>query len=295
MSRRRQELPDSLELLLDTICNTFGAVIFISMLLAVLAEGRSPNSSSDVSAVADRMLAEQERTNTSARAHLSQLRRLLDEQAELLHAFSDPDSQRLAAEIASAAEAQKTAIETRNEQLGLLAEQEAETAVKRHELAVAEQKRNEIRKQLKKVEDQLAAASKSASRTARTSRVRPAVGSGVSYMLHNGRLFRTARPDGDLDAADCELLQRGTVSVLKPRPAGGLPLPADSTAIRSRFSGFEPRQHYVRLFVSQNSFAEFLAVKDALVELQFEYEVILFEDQAAELFMTSKQINSFVQ
>lgn len=295
MSRRRQELPDSLELLLDTICNTFGAVIFISMLLAILAEGRSPTSNADVSAVANRMMAEQERTNTSARAHLSNLRRLLDEQAELLAAFSDPNSQQLADEITSAAEAQKTAIESRNEQLRVLAEQEAETAVKRHELAQAEQKRSDLRKQLKKVTDALAAASKSAGRTARTSRVRPAVGSGVSFMLHNRRLFRTATPEGEIDSDDCELLTRGTVNVLVPRPTGGLLIPAATPAIRGRFSGFDPRRHYVRLFVAQDSFAEFLAVKDVLVEMLFEYEVILFEDQAAELFMTSKQIKSFVQ
>lgn len=295
MSRRRQELPDSLELLLDTICNTFGAVIFISMLLAILAEGRSPTSNADVSAIADKMTAEQERTNAAARVHLSQLRRLIDEQADVLDAFSKPDSQRLASEIAAAAEATKTSIEIRNEQLGLLAEQEAETALKRHQIALAEQRRSEIRKQLKNVEDQLATASKTTGRTARTSRVRPAVGSGVSYMLHNGRLFRTATSNGELDSSDCELHKRGTASVIVPRLTGGLQLPANSTAIRGRFSGFEPHQHYIRLFVSQDSFPEFLSVKDVLVELQFEYEVILFEDDAAELFLTSRQIRSFVQ
>jgi hypothetical protein len=80
-----------------------------------------------------------------------------------------------------------------------------------------------------------------------------------------------------------------------PRLTGGLQLPANSAAIRGRFSGFEPRQHYIRLFVSKDSFPEFLSVKDVLVELQLEYEVILFEDDAAELFLTSRQIRSFVQ
>lgn len=295
MSRRRQELPDSLELLLDTICNTFGAVIFISMLLAILAEGRSPKSDTDVSDIAERMRAEQERTNAAARVHLSQLRRLLDEQTDLLAAFNNPDSQRLANEIAVATEVRRTSIETRNEQLGLLADQEAEAVHKRHQIAVAEQHLNDTRKQLKKVEDELAAASRATGRTARTSRVRPAVGSGIPYFLHNGRLFRTTRPDGNLDNADCELQKRGSASVVIPRTTGGLPLPAKPAGIRGRFSGFEPRQQFIRLFVSQNSFSEFLSVKDVLVEMQFEYEVILFQDRAAELFMTSQPIKSFVQ
>ncbi len=47
MSRRQMiSSDDSLELLLDTICNTFGAVIFISILASILAQNSAPESAS---------------------------------------------------------------------------------------------------------------------------------------------------------------------------------------------------------------------------------------------------------
>src|SRR5687767_9075560 len=41
MSRRRQQQPDSLELLLDTMCNTFGGIILIALLIALLSRDAS--------------------------------------------------------------------------------------------------------------------------------------------------------------------------------------------------------------------------------------------------------------
>ena len=38
MSRRRSRKQDSLELLLDTICNTFGGVLFIAILVVMLLQ-----------------------------------------------------------------------------------------------------------------------------------------------------------------------------------------------------------------------------------------------------------------
>ena len=50
MSRRRASRQDSLELLLDTICNTFGGVLFIAILVVLLLQqtGGSPDVPSSV-------------------------------------------------------------------------------------------------------------------------------------------------------------------------------------------------------------------------------------------------------
>ena len=36
--RRKNKLPDSLELLLDTMCNTFGAIMFIAISLVIISQ-----------------------------------------------------------------------------------------------------------------------------------------------------------------------------------------------------------------------------------------------------------------
>jgi hypothetical protein len=45
MSRRRQKPLDSLELLLDTMCNTFGGIIMIALLIALLSRDTDANAS----------------------------------------------------------------------------------------------------------------------------------------------------------------------------------------------------------------------------------------------------------
>jgi hypothetical protein len=47
MSRRRQHQPDSLELLLDTMCNTFGGIIMIALLIALLSRDASSENATD--------------------------------------------------------------------------------------------------------------------------------------------------------------------------------------------------------------------------------------------------------
>jgi hypothetical protein len=42
MSRRKRTADSSLELLLDTICNTFGGVLFLAILICVLLRMASP-------------------------------------------------------------------------------------------------------------------------------------------------------------------------------------------------------------------------------------------------------------
>ena len=44
MSRRRREKPDSFELLLDTMCNTFGGIIMIALLIALLSRDASSDT-----------------------------------------------------------------------------------------------------------------------------------------------------------------------------------------------------------------------------------------------------------
>ena len=66
MSRRRRHQPDSLELLLDTMCNTFGGIIMIALLIALLSRDTDANASATQSfrkqlEQAERQTAEAER------------------------------------------------------------------------------------------------------------------------------------------------------------------------------------------------------------------------------------------
>ena len=114
-------------------------------------------------------------------------------------------------------------------------------------------------------------------------------------MLHEGRLHRATTPAGQVDEEDCtQRVQDGTIRIV-PRPQAGLQITGPDADIDAKFQGIQKERQFVRLFVSQNSFAQFIPVKDVLISLNLEYEVILFERNQAELFLSSQHNKSFVQ
>lgn len=296
MTRRRIEIPDSLELLLDTICNTFGAVIFISMLLSLLAGKKGASSDPEMtSELIEQMTTQLERDVAVSRARHTQLQRQVNQQSELLKQFSSPDSIQLAGEIIQATENTMRMLDSRSNQLEILKDQDAESLQKEQELVRQIQQRDNLQRQKDAITRELEAATERLGRKAKISRIRPTSKLGFAYMLHNNRLYRTLTPDGDLDGTDCMELDRDGLQIISPRPTGGLDLEKGEERIGLRFDQLDSRKHFVRLFVSPNSFARFISVKDAMIDRGLEYEVIVFENNEAQLFLSSEPINSFVQ
>src|SRR5687768_3661347 len=91
MSRKSSASSDSLDLLLDTICNTFGGVLFIAMLVIILLN-MSGEKAASVPATPDAQaqLAAAQAEMVRAQTELDQLRRAAAEQAKLASQFSDP-------------------------------------------------------------------------------------------------------------------------------------------------------------------------------------------------------------
>lgn len=85
MSLRRQSQPDSLELLLDTICNTFGGIILIALLVALIA--RDAKVSEDSSRAAKETTEMSQRRLAKANADLEQAQKF---QASLDAKGADP-------------------------------------------------------------------------------------------------------------------------------------------------------------------------------------------------------------
>jgi len=81
MKKRRIRGPgDSLDLLLDTICNSFGGIIFIACLVAILARDTPPARGSAMAAADAEML---ERRIRVAEDDLRQLESLASQQADV--------------------------------------------------------------------------------------------------------------------------------------------------------------------------------------------------------------------
>lgn len=306
MSRRKLVIPDSLELLLDTICNTFGAVIFISILLSLLV--RDSGLRKGVTSLPDEVLAViAARTQEVAEAKSRQaaLEIQMAQQENLLERFASSESKGLANEIRMAVDHQVHLLERKTGVVDELTQAESQALTMQADMkrqAILLQKAQERHRAL---QQEMQQATTLSSRTARIPRIRRTEKFGLAYMLHDGRLYRATTPDGEIDETDCVKGEAGGIVRIAPRGNSGLIVPMESLIhqdhaverhkMQGKFEQIDKARQFVRLFVSRDSFAQFIPVKDVLIEQGLEYEVILFSDDKAELFLSNQLRESFVQ
>ena len=296
MKRRKFIIPDSLELLLDTICNTFGAVIFISMLLSILVrEKGAAQDASGISGEISHVIATRNREIVEARSRQQLLALQVAQQDEVIRRFVNNDSKVIAAEIKQATENRVQLLDKKSDAVENLTNTESQSLGMEAELKEQEQQLQGLERENTRLQQALQNALALSSRSARVPRVRETQKTGIVYMLHEGRLHRVSTPDGQFDSKDCTQREEDGTTRIAPRPQGGLQITGPDTEIDVKFQGIQAGRQFVRLFVSQNSFAQFIPVKDVLIRLSLEYEVILFEQNQAELFLSSEQSKSFVQ
>ena len=306
MSRRKLVIPDSLELLLDTICNTFGAVIFISILLSLLVrDGGVRKGIASLPEEVSAVIAARNQEIAQAKARQMALELQLAQQQDVLDRFASAESKGLANEIMAAADNQVQLLEQKTEVVDGMTQAESQALTMEATMKQQALKLQQTQQQHKALLQEMQQTTTLSSRTARIPRIRRTEKFGLAYMLHEGRLYRATTPDGEIDEMDCIRTEAGGMTRIAPRADSGMAVPQESVAaqdhaverhkLQAKFQQIDKARQFVRLFVSRNSFAQFIPVKDALIEHGLEYEVILFSDGKAELFLSDRQQESFVQ
>ncbi len=299
MSRRAvSDSTDSLELLLDTICNTFGAVIFISMLVALLVNNNAQQDSRsepdrDPAVEAAQVAAEIQ----EAQQRVEILRQQLEQQELIKERFASQTSFALAGRIMQQTAEQARLVEQKSEVINSVTTAKGDSAklLKESEKLRAEQRSVETTHSnlQAEMEEEL----ELSGRTARIPQVRRTTKASVVYALDDDKLYRVTTPDQGVDYADCERTTSGGVAIIKPKSNAGVQVHRSgaSGAIRQRFDGVIRQNSFIQIFVSLDSFAAFLPVKDCLVDLGLEYEVVITPDDNVELGLGESERESFVQ
>jgi len=290
MRRPRAKPVDSLELLLDTICNTFGGVLFIAILVSLLLQlSGSEETTTPEETVSAQEFEELAERLEALNAELASLRDVSESQGQLVAQF--------APEATRALIAQKNTLEAANNELREQIEQQRIENAKTH--ARIEQGRSEIAaaEQALEMEKQKAAELAEQieqSRQARTEELRmPVVHSAglrrsVGLIVRFGRMYVWHRYDqfGNREGLNTDEFvviedSLGRVTTM-PNPTAGIPLDSDTAeaAILSRLSQFSPRSTYVEIVLRPDSFGHFRTLRNALIRRGFEYRLLLVEEGA---------------
>lgn len=279
MARSDELAQESLEMLLDTICNTFGAVLFIAMLVVTLV---NPNAveQTDQGSI-DAQFAEMTTQINSMQIETERLQLILRQQKELKQQFSDADSARLSGELTDEKQQQANLIEGRISSLSNLASTGRENLDLRNQIRDQQKLLSQTQTAAAEISRRLSDQAPKNSRMAKTPRTVRLRTQTIGTLLQGGVWYCLTKPNAvgtiEINQSHCNAVSNGTHQTLKPRLGSGVNV-RNSTAKLSPFQPANPQRHHFTLFVYQDSCGEYRAVRDTLTEAGFRVELILMDD-----------------
>ncbi|ADB15803.1 hypothetical protein Psta_1120 [Pirellula staleyi DSM 6068] len=284
MRRKTLDTSDSLELLLDTISNAFGGILFLALLVGLLLQmSHRPSAPVEVDPQAEVEMIELDAALTEALAQLESLERSVALQRQSRERLVDPSTEQIAAEVrASRAEvsdlekkieaARKSASTTQVE-IDALRRSSTELDSK---LATAKTDQAEVASRLKR-EQLLRSQVIAPPRTRGTSKVE------CEVVLRYDRVYLHWNIDDGiynqkLNLDDFVIVRReGVALVTTPNPVSGLPVTAAAdfpAALRRKLAGYSSQRWFVTVIAYEDSFDKFQNLKAGLVQAGYEFRIL---------------------
>lgn len=304
MSRQRRGSDDSsLELLLDTITNTFGGILFIAILLSLLL--RTTSKTIESAEAHSKPMSALEQVDLESR--VADLQQEAETLRQRVSAATDPGESdgddSMLGKLSAAAAAVEASVAERAEAVRntLTYQREAATAAEQYE--ELEQDRKSVDKRLADAENKLAAAQEEAARLAQSAleidrepeateieqtvslpSLRPSTKREVAiyvrfdkiFMMHAWRNGERLGPNTDqfviVPLPDGDVVRQ----VARPKPAAGMPVSSKtiSADLRRLLQAFPPDRFVVSMVVFEDSFDVFQLIKAAIVRNGYEYRPI---------------------
>ena len=301
--RRRRTDDSSLELLLDTITNTFGGILFIAILLSLMLRSSS-QTARDTAASSEPMSAVEQAELESRVADLQQdaesLRRRMATTPRPGDSQAD-DS--VLGKLSAAAAAMEAAVADNAKAVRNTLESQREAAKANEQFEMLEQDRKSIAERLAEAEHRVARAREEAARLAEAAlqidrppgateieqtvslpSLRPSIKSEVGLYVRFDRIFiMHAWRNGERLGPNTEQFvivplpgADGARQVARPKPAAGMPVNATSIAadLRRLLQSFPSDRFVVSMVVFEDSFDVFQLIKAAIVQNGSEYRPI---------------------
>lgn len=274
----------SLELLLDTITNAFGGILFLALLVIVLLQMTSDRVADEPPSreTATKLVA-MEREVLSATRERDELLRATVIQDQLAKQLVT-DENRIALGSLQASRQSSTDLNSQRVKLA------AELVNKQNEINTLAQTLSDLKTRVKlksaEVDDaklKLQAELRARTTTANLPRLHETSKVEIAVVLRFGRLYFLHRYDPslasrELNTEDMVILEDAADSVLAtPKPYRGTPvdnIEAVRATVLRELKSFPPQAIYLAIAVWEDSFDQFIDLKNLLIELKYEYRVI---------------------
>lgn len=277
---RTQSDNGSLELLLDTICNMFGGIVFISLLVVVLLNSTSEiQSSTPPGTVTEAEFISSENTRRTLNNKLNRLRTSVAQQEAISEIIVSDETRRLAQEIEQSEQRKASLVSLESSIVGESTVVQKDINSLAKEATQSKSKLEETQQRLAAVTQQLEITIEQNTREAVIPKVVPSTKPPQVFFLKNGTLYGPKLlSGGSSNSRDFEVvkLDDGT-QIVQERVGGGRPV--DSTGKQNanlqRHLG-DPwlKSFYVKLFVWPNSYGHVEAVRVVLEDAAIRCQII---------------------
>lgn len=286
MNPRRRPPPSSLELLLDTVCNTFGCIIFMTILIAISVQ----NSSQRLIDSAKGYISPLEASELQAKweevqSRYEKLQKDRKQLKGLISQLVSPEAFKVVKENQNL-ENQLKDLQNRREEL---VRRVAEAEGRKRKI---ETQKEDIKKQLQRAEKELAdleaklaQEKKDRTRTIHLPKERPSSKRPIVFAIRFGRLYMWFRYDREgnliLNTDDFVVVEETEQYILTmPKPHAGIPIDAPNAEaqIAARLRPFPPEIFYMDCTIWADSFESFQKLKRIVVQKDYEYRLILMRE-----------------
>ncbi len=285
MGRRHLE-ESSLELLLDTICNTFGGVMFIAVLVVILLQLTSREAGQQLPSQSQQSaMAEEAEKLADVRQRLQSLREAKSQQVTLIDRYGTAEIKAANADYEARKQVRERLQTARDANLTDNANQQATVNMLTGEIAALDENLQEAERERIEAKAVHDAMMKLRSRTTRLPMLRPTNKRRAAFFVSMGKLYQAQRlkPGAgfEVNTVHVEEVSDGKETAVVPLPAAGIQLRAgQNAACNAALADFDPAQHCLTTFVWPDSYTEFGVWRDALVAAGFEYELVPMEVDA---------------
>jgi|GEM_PF-3272135 len=281
MRKLRPHSEESIDLLLDTICDVFGGFVFIACLLALLTNHKTPtpDDPAGTSGMQGRVLAEKLEAAKSELAGLQKLdlkmkdlghdklQTLIQERNDL-QATLDRLRQRQPANSDSVVSKDPVGdiTELRSEVKAL--DQRHADAKARKE--AAEKRGRDLAAQIQSIRSKITAEDEKHVEHVRFPKERQITKAAMNIILQNGAIYPLVNADGEKFSGLTRVMKDDESFDAIPKKSEGMPM-SDAAAVRRLLASYKRWGGYISLNVFPDSFETFRALKALILEAGLDY------------------------
>ncbi|MCF7788467.1 MAG: hypothetical protein K9N47_20265 [Prosthecobacter sp.] len=283
MRKLRPNADQSLDLLLDTLCNVFGSIILISCLLALLSNQQTaiPGGPTELSGAQGRLLAERIEAAKSELAGLKKLStKMKDSGQDKLQALVQERNELQATQdrLRKLQSAQMNADSgTSKDPAGDLTELRSEVKAldQRHEDAkarkeAADKKARDLAAQIQSLRSKITAEDEKHIVHVRFPKEREVTKSAINIILKYGALYPLLDSAGEKYPGITRVMKGDEDFEAIPKKSEGIPM-SNTETIRRLLASYKRAGGYVSLCVYPDSFETFRALKVLIIEAGLDY------------------------